>query len=122
MGFDPLEPATGMLIIAVAHVPFLREVYLQLRLSSQLYGLVTPARRSQFPDAPAQPTWLVLASARFHLAFWSYVKREEREDTPLQAGLKRALLRSMKRKVVVAVLGFLVAGALLAAGWRPYPP
>lgn len=110
-----------MLIIVLTHIPFMREVYFQMRVSSQLYGLLTPARRSQFPDAPVEPTWLVLASARFHLSFWSYIKRQDPDDTSLQAGLKRALRRSMKRKVIVAVLGFLVACALLFAGWRPYP-
>lgn len=120
MPFDPLEPLNGMIIIAVIHIPFMREVLLQMRVSSQLYSLLTPARRARFPDAPARPAWLVLASGRFHLAFWAYVKRSDPEDTSLQAALKRALRRSMKRKVIVAVLGFLVACALVAAGWRPY--
>src|SRR5688572_24770583 len=109
MALDPLEPATGMLIIAVAHLPFLREVQLQLRLSSQLYALLTPARRAQFHDPPVHARRLMLASARFHLAFWAYIKREEPADTPPQVALKLALRRSMKRKVIVAVLGLLVA-------------
>jgi hypothetical protein len=121
MAFDPLEPVTGLLIITAAHVPFLREVVLQLRIASQLYEQLSPAARAAFPDAPTRPALVFLGSARFQLAFWAYVKREEPLDSALQAGFKRALRRSMRRKVIVAVLAFLVACALVAAGWRPYP-
>lgn len=121
MAFDPLEPVTGMLIITAAHIPFMREVYYQIRISSLLYEQLPPARRAAFPDAPARPALVFMGSARFHIAFWSYVKSEDALDSSLQAGLKRALRRSMKRKIVVAVLAFLVACVLVAAGWRPYP-
>ncbi|MEY2930902.1 MAG: hypothetical protein RL033_1651 [Pseudomonadota bacterium] len=121
MALDPLEPVTGMLIITAVHVPFLREVVLQLRTASQLYEQLSPARRAAFPDAPTRPALVFLGSARFQLAFWAYVKREDPLDSALQAGFKRVLRRSMRRKVIVAVLAFLVACALVAAGWRPYP-
>ena len=120
MTLDPLEPLTGMLIIVAAHLPFMREVHLQLRLSSRLYEQLPAARRAAFPDAPKSSARLVLGSARFHVAFWAYVKRKDPMDTSAQVGLKLALRRSMKRKIIVAVLGFIVACVLVAAGWRPY--
>lgn len=117
---DPLEPLTGMLIIGAVHLPFVREVYLQLRLSSRLFVQLSPARRAAFPDAPTRPALLFLGSSRFHLAFWAYVKRRDPMDSSSEVALKVALRRSMRRKVIVAVFGFVVACALVATGWRPY--
>lgn len=99
------------------------EVALQLRLAARLYARLPSALRQSFPDAPTAPGRLFLGSARFQRAFWRYVTDTDAAvdaDGAELAQLKRALRRSMRRKIVVAALGFSVVIGLVVAGWRPY--
>lgn len=116
-----LQPLPGALLIAFVHVPFVWEVALQLRLAARLYRLLPPERRQSFPDAPSKPARLFLGSARFQRAFWSYVTEQDANDGAETERLKQALRRSMRRKIVMATLAFLVAVGLVVMGWRPYP-
>lgn len=121
MWWELQRPLPGALLIGLVHVPFAWEVALQLRLAARLYALLSPEVRESFPDAPEGPGWLFLGSARFQRAFWRYVTSSDAADGAEIARLKLALRRSMRRKIVVAVLGFVVAIGLVMAGWRPYP-
>jgi hypothetical protein len=120
MPWDVRQPLPGALLIGVLHVPFVWEVALQLQLAARLYSRLSPAVRAGFPDAPATPARLFLGSARFQRAFWRYVAANG-DDALEVRQLKLALRRSMRRKLIVATLGFAVAVGLVIAGWRPYP-
>lgn len=108
-------------MIGLAHAPFVWEVALQLRLAARLYAALSPELRRSFPDAPATPARLLLGSASFQRAYWRYICSTDGADGVEIARLKLALRRSMRRKILVATLGFCLVLALVGAGWRPYP-
>jgi hypothetical protein len=120
MSWEPLQPLPGTLLIGLAHVPFVWEVALQLRLAAQLYERLPAECRQRFPDAPAGPGRLFLGSARFQVAYWRYVRDDTAGDGAEIQRLKLALRRSMKRKIAATTVAFGVAVGLLVMGWRPF--
>lgn len=113
------DPLLGSIIIAAAHVPFAREVLLQLRLQAKLFPFV-PRHIAELTGAPSRGSRIIFAPPDVQKALYRYVWQDEPGEQPEARAIKRRLRRSWRRKVVFAVAGLAVALVLLYRGWRPW--
>jgi hypothetical protein len=109
----------GLLIIGVAFLPWIVEVFYQVGLQARFIAAMPPDARAALPAHPRRPALAFLSSARFHLAFWRYARRDLPEDPPDVAALKRQVRASLRREFFWLAGGLATVAYLVARGWRP---
>lgn len=109
----------GLLIAAVAFLPWIVEVFYQVGLQARFLTALPPEMRAALPAHPRRPALAFLSSTRFHLALWRYARRDLPEDPPEVAALKHQVRASLRREIVWLAGGLATVAFLVAKGWRP---
>jgi hypothetical protein len=109
----------GLLILGVAFLPWIVEVFYQVGLQARFLAAMPPQARAALPPHPRRTALAFLSSTRFHLALWRYARRDLPEDPPDVAELKRQVRASLRREVLWLVAGLATVAFLVAKGWRP---
>jgi hypothetical protein len=112
----------GTAIFSAAALPWIVEVFFQLRLQARFLEALPASARAALPRHPRRPVLAFLGSARFQLAVWRSFRRDRDDDLSQVRALKRRMRISLRREIAWALtfLGTLIA--LLATGWRPFWP
>lgn len=112
----------GHLVLAAAFLPYLIEVFIQLRLQARFMVALPETVRATLPAHPRNP-WLVCAgSVRFFLALWRCWRRDQPDDPLPVIRLKHQIRASLRREMVWGIVGVGAIIILVAAGWRPIWP
>ncbi|HVZ74829.1 MAG TPA: hypothetical protein VHJ20_20750 [Polyangia bacterium] len=109
----------GLLLLGVAFLPWVAEVFWQVRLQPRVLEALPDGARAALPPHPRRAALAFVSSARFQLAFWRLARRDSPEDADDVRALKRQVRASLRREIAWIVIGVGVLGALLATGWRP---
>jgi hypothetical protein len=109
----------GLLIVGVAFLPWIVEVFYQVGLQARFLKAMPPDARAALPAHPKRAALAFLSSTRFHLALWRYARRDLPTDPPDVADLKRQVRASLKREALWLVLGLATVVILVVRGWRP---
>jgi hypothetical protein len=109
----------GLLILGVAFLPWIVEVFYQVRLQARFLAAMPPDARAALPAHPKRPALAFLSSTRFHLALWRYARRDLPGEPPDVAALKRQVRASLRREALWLVGGLAAVVFLVAKGWRP---
>ena len=112
----------GSIVLGVTFVPYVVEVFVQLRLQARFLAALPAATRSTLPPHPRQPWFACVGSVRFFLALWRCFRAYADDDPPPVRALKRRMRASLQREIVwVAGTGGVLVG-LVCQGWRPLWP
>jgi endonuclease/exonuclease/phosphatase (EEP) superfamily protein YafD len=109
----------GTLLLGVAFLPWVAEVFWQVRLQPRVLEALPPAARAALPPHPRRAALAFVSSARFQLAFWRLARRELEDDSPRVRALKRQVRASVVRELGWIVVGLGTLAVLVANGWRP---
>jgi hypothetical protein len=109
----------GLLIVGVAFLPWIVEVFYQVGLQARFLAAMPPDARAALPAHPRRPALAFLSSTRFHLALWRYARRDLPEDPPDVGTLKRQVRASLRREAFWLLGGLGAVVYLVAKGWRP---
>jgi hypothetical protein len=109
----------GWLILCVAFLPWVVEVLWQARLQPRFLEAMPAAARAALPAHPRRAALAFVASARFHLAFWRFARRDLLEDSETLRELKRQVRASLWRELAWALCGIGAVVVLVVGGWRP---
>lgn len=109
----------GLLILGVAFLPWIVEVFYQVGLQARFLAVMPPDARAALPAHPKRPALAFLSSTRFHLALWRYARRDLPEDSPEVGALKRQVRASLRREALWLLGGLATVVLLVAQGWRP---
>jgi hypothetical protein len=109
-------------ILGAAFVPWLVEVFFQLRLQARFLAALPEPMRAALPRHPRRPALAFLGSWRFQMAFWRCIRRDLPGDAADIAALKRRMRATMRREAVWVSGGVAVLAVLIAVGWRPEWP
>jgi hypothetical protein len=116
------QSLVGTLLLGVAFLPWVAEVFWQARLQPRFLAALPEKTRAALPRHPRRPALAFAASARFHLAFWRFARRDLPEDSETIRQLKRKVRASLRRELAWVLCGASARAVLLAAGWRPSWP
>jgi hypothetical protein len=110
----------GTLIAGLAFLPWIVEVFFQVRLQARYLEALPPEARAALPRHPRRPLLAFAASTRFALAVWRSFRRDAPGDPPLVLELKSRMRRSLRREIAWALGGLAIVALLVRAGWRPW--
>jgi hypothetical protein len=110
----------GTLIAGLAFLPWIVEVFSQVRLQARFLEALGPAARAALPRHPSRPLLAFVGSPRFALAVWRSFRRDLPDDEPPVRALKARMRASLRRELVWALAGLAVVAGLVRAGWRPW--
>jgi hypothetical protein len=110
----------GTLIAALAFLPWVVEVFFQVRLQARFLEALPPGARAALPPHPRRPMLAFAGSTRFSLAVWRSFRRDAAEDPPPVLELKARMRRSLRRSIVWTVGALGIVAVLVHAGWRPW--
>jgi hypothetical protein len=113
---------TGTLIVAVAAIPYLTEILLQLPLLARVMAALPPDARAKLPPHPRRPWLAVFGGARFFLALFRYALRRDPDDPSDVARLKGKMRASALREALFGLAFATVIAVLWRHGWRPAWP
>ena len=109
----------GSIVLGVALVPYLIEVFVQLRLQARFLAALPAPVRAALPRHPRHPWLACVGSTRFFLALWRCFRADADDDPTSVRALKRSMRASLKREIVWAVGGASALLGLVSQGWRP---
>jgi hypothetical protein len=110
----------GTLIAGLAFLPWVVEVFFQVRLQARFLEALPPATRAALPAHPRRPLLGFLGSTRFALAVWRSFRRDTPDDPPPVLELKARMRASLRREIVWALGGLGILAVLVHGGWRPW--
>jgi len=110
----------GTLIAGLAFLPWIVEVFFQVRLQARFLEALPAEARAALPRHPGRPTLAFLGSPRFALAVWRSFRRDAPDDPPPVLALKARMRASLRREIAWALGGLAIVVALVRAGWRPW--
>lgn len=112
----------GTLLLGAFALPWTFEVLYQLVLQAGFLRALPLGARAALPRHPRRPALAFLAGARFHLALWRAMRRDQPGDAPAVLGYKRRMRASFQRELVWIGVFATTLVMLLARGWRPPVP
>ncbi|HLK91253.1 MAG TPA: hypothetical protein VKZ18_15250 [Polyangia bacterium] len=112
----------GALIAGAAATPYVVEVLRQVPLQARVMEAMPPAARAALPPHPRRPWLTVFGSTRFFLALFRWALRDQPDDSPELAALKRRMRWSALREWLFMLVFAAALVLLLRAGWRPLWP
>jgi hypothetical protein len=112
----------GTLILALAFLPWVVEVVLQVRLQARFLDALPEARRSALPPHPRRHWLAFLGSPRFAWAIWRAFRRDQPDDPNAVLAIKRRMRASFRRELIWGPGFVAVLIVLVASGWRPIWP
>jgi len=109
----------GTLVIAAVAIPYVTEILRQLPLLTRMISALPADVRAALPRHPRDARRAVFGSARFFLALFRYVLRNDPADAAEVAVLKEKMRASAVREAVFGVALIATAAILWRKGWRP---
>jgi hypothetical protein len=110
----------GTLIAGLAFLPWIVEVFFQVRLQARFLEALPAETRAALPRHPRRPMLAFVGSTRFALAVWRSFRRDAPGDPPPVLALKARMRRSLRREIAWALGGLTIVALLVHAGWRPW--
>jgi hypothetical protein len=110
----------GTLIAGLAFLPWIVEVFLQVRLQTRFLQALPVEARAALPRHARRPMLALLSGPRFELALWRAWRRDAPDDPPAVLALKASMRRSLRREIAWAASGLTIVALLAHAGWRPW--
>jgi hypothetical protein len=110
----------GTLIAGLAFLPWIVEVFFQVRLQARFLEALPAEARAALPPHPRRPMLAFAGSTRFALSVWRSFRRDAPDDPPPVLALKARMRRSLRREIAWALGGLAILALLLHAGWRPW--
>ena len=110
----------GTLIAALAFLPWVVEVFFQVRLQARFLEALPPETRAALPRHPRRSLLAFLGGPRFELALWRSWRRDVAGDPPALLALKARMRASLRREIAWAAGGLAILAVLARAGWRPW--
>jgi hypothetical protein len=110
----------GTLIAGLAFLPWIVEVFFQVRLQGRFLEALPPEGHAALPRHARRPLLALFSGPRFELALWRTWRRDVPDDRPAVRALKARMRRSQRRGIAWAVSGLAIVGLLAWAGWRPW--
>ena len=112
----------GTLIAGLAFLPWIVEVFFQVRLQARFLEALSPEARAALPRHPRRPVLAFLGGLRFDVALWRAWRRDAPDDPPPVRALKARMRASLRREIVWALGGLAIVVVLVSGGWRPWSP
>jgi hypothetical protein len=109
----------GTLIAGLAFLPWIVEVFYQVRLQARFLEALPPESRAALPRHPSRPVLAFAGSPRFAMAVWRSFRRDVAGDPPDVRALKARMRWSLRREIGWALSGLGVVAWLVHGGWRP---
>jgi hypothetical protein len=109
----------GLLIAGAVAVPYVVEILRQVPLLARAVSALPPEVRAGLPRHPRRAWLAPFGSARFFLALFGYVLRNDPQDGGEIRALKRQMRASAIREAVFGAALAIVVVALWRSGWRP---
>jgi hypothetical protein len=110
----------GTLIAGLAFLPWVVEVFFQVRLQARFLEALPAEARAALPRHARRPLLALFSGPRFEIALWRSWRRDAPDDPPAVRELKARMRRSFHREIAWAVGGLAVVAALVHGGWRPW--
>ena len=110
----------GTLIACLAFLPWIVEVFFQVRLQARFLEALSPEARAALPRHTRRPMLAFLSGPRFELALWRTWRRDAPGDAPAVRELKARMRRSLRREIAWALSGLAIVAVLVSIGWRPW--
>jgi hypothetical protein len=110
----------GTLIAGLAFLPWIVEVFFQVRLQARFLEALPAEARAALPRHARRPLLAFLSGPRFELALWRAWRRDAPDDPPPVLELKARMRRSLRREIVWALGGLAIVAVLVHGGWRPW--
>ena len=110
----------GTLIAGLAFLPWIAEVFFQVRLQARYLEALPDDARAALPRHPRRPLLAFLGGLRFELALWRSWRRDAPDDPPGVLALQARMRASLRREIAWALGGLAIVGVLVHAGWRPW--
>jgi hypothetical protein len=110
----------GTLIACLAFLPWIVEVFFQVRLQARFLEALPAEARAALPRHPRRSLLAFLGGPRFELALWRTWRRDAPGDPPPVLELKARMRRSLQREIAWATGGLAILVVLVRAGWRPW--
>jgi hypothetical protein len=110
----------GSLIAGLAFLPWIVEVFFQVRLQARYLEALPPATRASLPPHPRRAVLGFLGSPRFAMAVWRSFRRDLPDDPPPVLELKARMRASLRREIAWALGGLAIVVVLVHGGWRPW--
>jgi hypothetical protein len=110
----------GTLIAGLAFLPWMVEVFYQVRLQAHFLEALPPEARAALPRHPRRPVLAFAGSPRFAMAVWRAFRRDAPDDPADVRDLKARMRWSLRREIAWALGGLAVVAVLVRGGWRPW--
>ena len=88
----------GTLIAGLAFLPWIVEVFFQVRLQARFLEALPAEARAALPRHPRRPLLAFLGGLRFELALWRTWRRDAPDDPPAVRALKARMRASLRRE------------------------
>jgi hypothetical protein len=110
----------GTLIAGLAFMPWVVEVFFQVRLQARYLEALPDEARASLPHFPRRPLLGFLGGPRFEIAVWRSWRKDVPGDPPSVLELKARMRASLRREIAWAAGGVAIVAVLVSAGWRPW--
>jgi hypothetical protein len=113
---------TGSIVLGVVFLPYVVEVFVQLRLQARFLATLPEPARAALPPHPRHPWLACVGSMRFFLALWRSFRADADGDSPPLRALKGRMRASLNRELIWVAGSAGVLLGLVSQGWRPFWP